>query len=84
MKNIREDLHLRLQSKGFTPNEIHGIIDEVLKFLGNGKHRTRSALNRELEDLGWGIEIIDPATYKLTNTIKSLDRLIGFERLDVS
>jgi hypothetical protein len=69
MENILEALHLNLQSKGFTLNEIQGIIDDVLKFLDNGKHRTRSALNRELEDLGWGIEIIDPAVYKLTNTI---------------
>ena len=69
MKNILEDLHLMLQTKGFTSNEIRGIIDDVLKFLDHGKNRTRAALNRELEDLGWGIEVLDPATYKLTKPI---------------
>lgn len=68
MENSFKDLHLRFQSKGFSSIEIKAIIKDVLKALGNGGHRSRSAVNREMEDLGWGIGIIDSVTYNLAKS----------------
>lgn len=69
MQKRLEELHLRLRAKGFKPVEIQGITRDVLNVLSNGRHGTRDAVNRELEDLGWGIEIIDRATYNLANSL---------------
>jgi hypothetical protein len=78
MQNSLEELHLRLKAKGFTPVEIQGLTKDVLIVLSNGRHGTRDAVNREMEDLGWGIEILDKVTYNLANSL----RLNNWERCD--
>ena len=75
MQNRLEELHLRFRAKGFMPVEIQGLTKDVLKILGNVRPCSREAVNREMEDLGWGIEIIDIATYKLANSLKKIENL---------
>jgi hypothetical protein len=74
MPNRLEELHLRLRAKGFMPVEIQGLTKDVSNILSNGRHCTRDAVNREMEDLGWGIEILDTVTYNLANSIKQLGK----------
>gem|GEM_PF-489998 len=67
--NRLDDLFLRFQTKGFMPIEIPGLIKDVFNMFGNGGYCTITAVNKEMEDLGWGLEIIDDVTYKLINSL---------------
>ncbi|MGA9177887.1 MAG: hypothetical protein WBZ05_11635 [Desulfobacterales bacterium] len=65
MENRLDDLFLRFETKGFMHIEIPGFIKDVLNISGNGEYYTLTAVNQEMEDLGWGIEIVDDVTYEL-------------------
>ena len=69
MGNRLDDLFLRFQTKGFMPIEIQGLIKDVFNILDNGGYCTITAVNQEMEDLGWGIEIMDNVTYELVNSL---------------
>ena len=69
MENRLNDLSLRFQSKGFIRIEIPGLIKDVCNILDKGRYCTITEVNQELEDLGWGIEIIDNVTYELINSL---------------
>ena len=69
MDNRLDDLSLRFQTKGFIPIEIPGLMKDVFNIFNNTVYITISDINQELEDLGWGIEIMDDATYQLINSI---------------
>lgn len=69
MENRLDDLFLRFQTKGFMPIEIPGLIKDVFNILNNGRYCTIAAVNQEMEDLGWGIEIMDNVTYELANSL---------------
>ena len=68
MENRTDDLFLRFLTKGFMTVEIPGLIKDVFNILGKGRYCTITYINQELEDLGWGIEIIDNITYELINS----------------
>ena len=69
MENKSNDLSLRFQSKGFTPIEIPGLIKDIGIILDEGRYCTITEVNQELDDLVWGVEIIDNVTYKLMNPL---------------
>ena len=69
MENRLGDLFLRFQTKGFMPIEIPGLIKDVFTIIDNGEYCTITAVNQEMEDLGWGIEIMDNITYELVNSL---------------
>ncbi len=69
MGNRLNDLFLRFQKKGFIPIEIPGLIQDVFNMLGKGRYCSIINVNQELEDLGWGIEIMDNVTYELVNSL---------------
>ena len=69
MENRLNDLFLRFQTKGFMSIEIPGLIQDVFNIIGKGRYCTITAANQELEDLGWGIEIMDYVTYELINSL---------------
>jgi hypothetical protein len=69
MENRLDDLFLRFQTKGLMPIEVPGLIKDVFNILGNCGYCTISAVNQEMEDLGWGIEIMDNVTYELVNSL---------------
>ena len=69
MENRTDDLFLRFLTKGFMPVEIPGLIKDVFNIFNNPVHSTLADVNQELEDLGWGIEIMDNATYELINSL---------------
>jgi hypothetical protein len=57
------NLSLIFQTKGFSPVEIPGLVKDIVLILKQGRHSTLNEVNRELEDLGWGIDIMDRATF---------------------
>jgi len=65
MENKLDDLFLRFQTKGFMPIEIPGLIKDIFDISGNAEYYTLTVVNQEMEDLGWGIEIVDDVTYEL-------------------
>ena len=69
MANRLNDLFLRFQTKGFIPIEIPGLIKDVFNIFNNPVNSTLADVNQELEDLGWGIEIMDDATYELISSL---------------
>ncbi len=69
MENRLNDLSLRFQTKGFMPIEISGLVKDIFYILDKGIYRTRAEVNQELEDLGWGIGIMDNDSYGLMNSL---------------
>ena len=69
MENRLDDLFLRFQTKGFMPIEIPGLIKDVFNIIDNGEYCTITAVNKEMEYLGWGIEIMDNITYELVTSL---------------
>ena len=65
MENILCDLSLKFQNNGFIPVEIQYLIKDVFDVLDEGRYCTLAEVNQNLEDLGWGIEIMDTLTYAL-------------------
>jgi hypothetical protein len=69
MENRLDDLFLSFQTKGFMPIEIPGIIQDVFNIIGKGRYCTITDANQELEDLGWGLGIMDNVTYRLISSL---------------
>ncbi|MEJ2105547.1 MAG: hypothetical protein P8X47_13390 [Ignavibacteriaceae bacterium] len=69
MESRLNDLFLRFQTKGFMSIEIPRLIQDVFNIIGKGRYCTITDTNQELEDLGWGIEIMDYVTYDLINSL---------------
>jgi len=69
MENRLDDLFQEFQTKGFIPIEIPRLIQDVFNIIGKGRYCSLIDANRELEDLGWGIEILDNVTYDLMNSL---------------
>ena len=70
-------LSLRLEAKGFRPEEIRQFVKDVVTILDRVGLRNLAAVNQELEDLGWGVEILDKNTYELIEDIVTCSRLNG-------
>ena len=68
MESRLNDLFLRFQTKGFLSIEIPGLIQDVFNIIGKGRYCIITDTNQELEDLGWGIEVMDYVTYELINS----------------
>jgi hypothetical protein len=69
MANRLGDLFLSFQTKGFIPIEIPGLIQDLFNIIGKGRYCAITDANQELENLGWGIEIMDNVTYELINSL---------------
>ncbi|PQP33055.1 hypothetical protein C6A36_01230 [Desulfobacteraceae bacterium SEEP-SAG10] len=69
MGNGLNDFSLRFQTKGFMPIEISGLVKDIFYILDKDLYRTRTEVNQELEDLGWGIGIMDNVSYELMNSM---------------
>ena len=69
MENRLDDLFLNFKKKGFMPIEIPGLIQDVFNIMGKGRYCAITDANQELENLGWGIEIMDNITYELINSL---------------
>jgi len=69
MEDRLNDLFLRFQKKGFMPIEITGLVKDVLDIMDNLEICTITTIDQELEELGWGINIMDNSTYELITSV---------------
>ena len=69
MKCRLKDLFLRFQIKGFMSIEIPELVKDVLDIIGNRGLCKITTFDQELEDLGWGINIMDNVTYELITSL---------------
>jgi len=63
------ELLQRFKTKGFMPVEISGLVKDVFNMIGNSGYSTISTIDQEIEDLGWGIGIMDNVTHKLITSL---------------
>jgi len=63
------DLFLRFQIKGFIPIEIPELVKDVLYIIENQKSCTITTINQELEEFGWGINIMDNRTFEMITSL---------------
>jgi hypothetical protein len=63
------DLFLRFQIKGFMPIEIPELVKDILDIMDNRELSTITTFDQELEELGWGINIMDNTTYELITSL---------------
>jgi hypothetical protein len=69
MGNRLNDLFLRFQIKGFMPIEIPQLLRDVLDIMNHRELCTITTIDQELEELGWGINIMDNVTYELITSL---------------
>ena len=65
MKATLRFLIERLMDRGITPSHISGLVRNVVNVIGNGGFFTTELVNRQLELLGWGQEILDETSFQL-------------------
>jgi hypothetical protein len=54
----------KLLKHGFTPIEIPGLLDDITHLFKESKNCTTNSINQELENLGWGIQILDESLFE--------------------
>jgi len=60
-----QELVNRLESIGFIPIEVPALVTDMVRIARGHPLRSIDAVNQELEDLGWGIRILDGTAYGL-------------------
>ena len=80
MENSLEDLFMKFEAKGFLPIEIPDLVKDALTIASTGENTTISAVDQELEDLGWGIGVLDAQTYHLITHLNAHDEFPKIER----
>ena len=79
METRLNDLFLRLSNKGFLSVEIPDLIKDFYYLIENGRYSTMNSIDQELEELGWGIGVMDNVTFGL---ITSLVENTGFSDVE--
>jgi len=69
METRINDLCLRLSNKGFLSIELPDLLKDFFYLIESGRYSTISSVNQELEDLGWGIGVMDNVTHGLLNSL---------------
>ncbi len=63
------DLLNRFETKGFMPIEIPGLVNDAFNLIGDSRYSAITTVNQELEDLGWGIDIMDNVTHEVITSL---------------
>jgi len=69
MQNRLNDLFVRFKTKGFLPIELPDLVKDTLNLVGSEECLSINDVNYELEELGWGIGIVDNVTYELIDSL---------------
>jgi hypothetical protein len=64
-KKVLPVLFRQFYNKGLVPIEIKRITRDILNIFGNGGFYNASILNKKLEHLGWGKNIVDNYIFEL-------------------
>lgn len=72
----------RLTKKGFSPVEIHELIDDLTSLFRRSEKHTAAHVNQELETLGWGVDLLDESLFQeiLSNWIGTVELLKQIEQ----
>ena len=70
----------RFKAKGFMPVEIPGLVKDVFNIIGTSGYSTISTIDQDLEDLGWGIGIMDNVTHELITSLLENNSSTDIER----
>lgn len=73
MSKVTDKLRNCLERNKFLPIECGSIIEDIIYFINNQNHHTIIGLNRELEVLGWGIDVADDDLYSLAISLSEND-----------
>lgn len=65
MEEIVDLLIHRLSPKGITPLALPRFLKDILYIIGEGSDFSPSYINTRLENLGWGVSVIDQHTFDL-------------------
>ena len=65
MQSRLNNLFVRFKTKGFLSVEIPDLVKDTLQLVGSEKGFSITDVNQELEELGWGIGVMDHETYGL-------------------
>jgi len=63
------DLFQMFKEKGFMAIEIPGLVKDVFNIIGTSGYFAITTIDQELEDLGWGIGIMDNVTHELVTSL---------------
>ena len=63
MERTSQHLSLWFEHKGFLREEIPDFITDVIQLMNRAGGTSLPLLNEELEELGWGIRILDEIAY---------------------
>lgn len=69
MAKVNGNLVDRFLHYGFLPVEVPALIDDLAEIVGNGGN-TRARANGALEQLGWGLDVLDDSTYELAALLR--------------
>jgi hypothetical protein len=77
MRKLSEILADSLMKKGFGFEEIPELINDLILLLQQPENRTTVYVNQELENLGWGIQLLDESLFqKIVSHLVSPDGFI--------
>jgi hypothetical protein len=64
MTDISKSITDKLMKKGITPVEIPYLLDDLILLFGQGNICTTNFINDELENLGWGVQVLDESLFQ--------------------
>ncbi len=74
MVELSKPIADKLLKKGFTPEEIPGLLNDLSDLIEHNNRYTTNYINQELENLGWGIQVIDESLFNdIASLILSID-----------
>ena len=65
MEEIVATLISTLFQKGFTPEEIPKLVEDVVHIIGDGGEFTTRMINQDLKRMGWERSVVDQFTFEL-------------------
>lgn len=68
-RNRLSNLFMMFKTKGFMPIELPELVKDIFEIMDQCKNCTITAIDQELEELGWGLNIMDNATYELITSL---------------
>ena len=64
MLELSKPIADKLYKRGFTPEEIPKLLDDISYLITESRNCTTYDINQELENLGWSIQIFDESLFK--------------------
>jgi hypothetical protein len=63
MDKISHNLSIWFKNRGLLQEELPDFIKDVIQLIDEEENRSLNIINQKLEELGWGIQILDETAY---------------------